>query len=204
MSSAPLDSTFRLVLLAILAPGMAAAIRYRLRAARAGDKLDRRQEGIFILIALRAAGIGMWIAVLTWMARPSLFAWASFDAGVPARIAGAALVAVGMLWTWWVMRTLGDNLTDTVVTRARATLVTAGPYRWVRNPLYTGLLVLGPALALAADRWIFGAACLTVFALLAVRTAKEEANLIARFGDEYRAYMARTGRFLPRLRRTVS
>jgi protein-S-isoprenylcysteine O-methyltransferase Ste14 len=39
------------------------------------------------------------------------------------------------------------------------------------------------------------------FAVLAIRTPTEEANLIAKFGDDYRAYMQRTGRFLPRLLR---
>ena len=38
------------------------------------------------------------------------------------------------------------------------------------------------------------------FILMAIRTPKEEANLIAKFGDEYREYMRRTGRFLPRLK----
>ncbi len=114
-------------------------------------------------------------------------------------MAGLPLTAAGFLWIHWVLRSLGANLTDTVVTRARATLVTAGPYRWVRNPLYNGLWLVGPAMTLATGRWLFAAGCVLIFTLLAVRTRKEEENLIARFGDSYRDYMARTGRFLPRL-----
>jgi protein-S-isoprenylcysteine O-methyltransferase Ste14 len=49
-----------------------------------------------------------------------------------------------------------------------------------------------------ANWFFFVAGCLT-FVLLMIRTGKEEENLIARFGDDYRNYMQRTGRFVPRL-----
>ena len=53
--------------------------------------------------------------------------------------------------------------------------------------------------ALIAANWFIGLAALLVLALLLVRLPREEAGLIERFGDEYRAYMKRTGRLLPRL-----
>jgi protein-S-isoprenylcysteine O-methyltransferase Ste14 len=86
-----------------------------------------------------------------------------------------------------------------VVTRKEHTLVTTGPYRWIRHPFYTSaaLAILGNSLA-AANWFIFSAGSL-VFVLMAIRVRKEEENLIARFGDDYRNYMQRTGRFLPRL-----
>ena len=102
---------------------------------------------------------------------------------------------------WWTLRSLGKNLTDTVVTRADATLVTDGPYHLVRHPFYVTVALLMLAMTLlSANGWI-GASGLAVMALLVVRTSKEEQMLIARFGDDYRSYMARTGRFLPRIGR---
>jgi protein-S-isoprenylcysteine O-methyltransferase Ste14 len=98
---------------------------------------------------------------------------------------------------YWTLSSLGRNLTDTVVTRAQATLVTHGPYRWVRHPFYvTAALLMLSATVLTAN-WLIGVSSLLVLGLLAIRTPKEEQMLIARFGEEYRQYMASTGRFFP-------
>jgi protein-S-isoprenylcysteine O-methyltransferase Ste14 len=94
---------------------------------------------------------------------------------------------------------LGPNLTDTVVTRPQAKFVDCGPYRYVRNPMYSGILVMGASLGLAVGTWLLPLAATVMFAILARRTRIEEMYLIAHFGEEYRAYMTRVGRFFPRL-----
>jgi protein-S-isoprenylcysteine O-methyltransferase Ste14 len=100
---------------------------------------------------------------------------------------------------YWTLSSLGKNLTDTVVTRAEATLVTHGPYRWVRHPFYsTAALLMASVTVMTANRLV-GLNSLVVLALLAVRTPKEEQMLIERFGQRYRDYMAKTGRFVPRM-----
>ena len=99
----------------------------------------------------------------------------------------------------WVLRSLGKNLTDTVVTRAEHTLVTTGPYRWVRHPFYSAAFLFLVAGSLVSANWGLAVAGGLACVLLVIRTRTEEAKLIERFGDEYLAYMQRTGRFLPRL-----
>jgi len=99
------------------------------------------------------------------------------------------------------MSSLGKNLTDTVVTRAGATLVTHGPYRWVRHPFYVTAAILIFSVTLLTANWLIGLSGLTVMVLLVVRTAKEEQMLTDRFGEEYRQYISKTGRFFPRLSR---
>jgi protein-S-isoprenylcysteine O-methyltransferase Ste14 len=94
---------------------------------------------------------------------------------------------------------LGANLTDTVVTRKGAYLVERGPYRYVRNPMYTGILMLGLSLGLALGTWLVPSAAAVMFLILARRTRIEERYLIERFGDAYRDYMQRVGSFFPRL-----
>ncbi len=192
------DTPFRLVLALLAVPMLSTAAYYRVRAARAGDKLDRRQEGIPILVSLRLSGLAFWIAMVSWLVHPPSIEWSRLDLPAGLRWIGAPLLAIAFLWMVWVMKTLGHNLTDTVVTRARATLVTAGPYRWVRNPLYSALIPVGLAVCLLAASWFFAPVMLLAFLPLVIRTRKEEANLIARFGDDYRSYMATTGRFLPK------
>jgi protein-S-isoprenylcysteine O-methyltransferase Ste14 len=85
------------------------------------------------------------------------------------------------------------------VLRTEHTPVTAGPYRWVRHPFYvaTALAVLTDSL-MAANGFL-ALTGVVVLALIVLRTAREERNLVARFGDDYRRYMATTGRFFPRL-----
>lgn len=99
-----------------------------------------------------------------------------------------------------VFRAIGTNTTPTVETREKHELVTTGPYRWVRLPLYTvGTMLFGP-LSLLAANWFMGLASLVVLVMLMVRSRKEEEKLIERFGDEYREYMKRTGGLLPKLK----
>ena len=116
-----------------------------------------------------------------------------------ARWVGVAGLAGSVVWLVWMFHTLGRNLTDTVVTRRDAFFVNHGPYRWVRNPMYTGILLLGISLGLALTSWLLPVATGVMFTLLALRTHTEERHLIERFGDQYRSYMQRVGRFLPRL-----
>jgi protein-S-isoprenylcysteine O-methyltransferase Ste14 len=99
--------------------------------------------------------------------------------------------------TRWTFVTLGTNITDTVVTRREAFLVTNGPYRWVRHPFYLAFGLGVTADTLATANWFLGITGLITFAVIVLRTKREEENLIARFGDEYRSYMTRSGRFLP-------
>jgi protein-S-isoprenylcysteine O-methyltransferase Ste14 len=93
---------------------------------------------------------------------------------------------------------LGSNLTDTVMTRRDAHFVDHGPYRFVRNPMYSGILIVGASLGLALGTWLVPLAGIAMFLILARRTRIEETYLVARFGDQYRSYMTRVGRFFPR------
>jgi protein-S-isoprenylcysteine O-methyltransferase Ste14 len=65
--------------------------------------------------------------------------------------------------------------------------------------MYSGILMLGASLGLALGTWLLPLAATVMFAILAKRTRIEERYLMGRFGDEYRAYMARVGRFFPRV-----
>jgi protein-S-isoprenylcysteine O-methyltransferase Ste14 len=85
------------------------------------------------------------------------------------------------------------------VTRKAHTLVTGGPYRWVRHPFYASVLLLVVSCATLAANWFILASGLAVFSMMVLRTRIEEGWPVERFGDEYRRYMKRTGAFFPRL-----
>ena len=194
------QDALRAVLFAIFLVLFPIGLRYRIKSQATGEALDRRQEGLFILATLRPAGAILWLGLMAWIIRPEWMAWSSVPLPFGARWAGVAVFALGSALVLWTFRSLGPNLTDTVVTRASHTLVEHGPYRWIRHPLYDAVALLTVATALVTANWFLFACGAMVLSLLIVRTRTEEANLVARFGDGYRGYMARTGRFLPRLR----
>ena len=192
------DQLFRLLLLAGFVIFMPMGVYHRLKS-RTGEKLDRRQEGLFILVTLRLAGVAGMAGLIAYLINPACMAWAAVSLPLWLRWTGVGLGLIAGLLLFWTFRSLGKNLTDTVVTRKEHTLVTTGPYRWVRHPFYTSVAFAVLANSLAAANWFLFVTGSLVFVLQAIRTRKEDENLIARFGDDYRNYMQRTGRFVPRL-----
>lgn len=192
------EATFRIAFIAGFAAVLAIGLYHRMRSWASREPLDRWQEGAVLLFSLRIAGLILWLSVFAYMIDPAWMTWAAMPLPSWARWSGVALLIVTLVLLSWTLRSLGTNLTDTVVTRRDHTLITHGPYRWVRHPFYGCMALVIVAIALLAADWFFLAAGVVVFALLGVRTRIEEKHLVARFGDAYRTYMRRTGRFIPR------
>lgn len=192
------DQIFRWVVLAMIAAQLPLMLRFRLKS-RTNEPLDRRQEGWFVLLTLRPAGLATFIGVVAYLVNPASMAWAAAPFPIWLRWAAVGLgIGAGML-ILWTMSTLGSNLTDTVVTREKHTLVTNGPYRYIRHPFYVTVAMWLASISLVAANWFILLGSATLVGLLIFRTAREEERLVARFGDSYRNYMNQTGRFLPRL-----
>jgi protein-S-isoprenylcysteine O-methyltransferase Ste14 len=173
---------------------------YRIQSQRSGERLDRTREGWPILIGLRLAGLVTLGVSMFWFGKPEALEWASFSVNAPARWIGVAGFAVSIAWLLWMFKTLGRNLTDTVVVRRDAYFVDYGPYRFVRNPMYTGVLMAGLSFGLACGMWPLPLGSTIVFGLFVLRTRNEERYLIDRFGDQYLDNMRRVGRFFPKFR----
>lgn len=150
-----------------------------------------------MLVALRLCGMLLGAATLAYLISPAWVEWAEIAVPLAVRLLAVGLGFLSVLLMSWTLRCLGGNLTDTVVTRSEATLVTQGPYRWVRHPFYlvAGLLMLSATLISA--NWLIGLASLGVMGLLAMRTPQEESMLASRFGQEYVDYKRRTPAFFP-------
>jgi protein-S-isoprenylcysteine O-methyltransferase Ste14 len=196
------ETTFRLVLGAGFLAVLGVTLYHRLKSWASKEELDRRQEGVFILVTLRPVGLLLWLSVIAYLVNPTWMVWASVPLPAWLRWMGVTVLASGLGLLTWTLRGLGTNLTDTVVTRRTHTLVTHGPYRWVRHPFYDAMALLILAIALIAANWFVLVTGAAVFILLAVRSRTEEAKLLARFGEHYEGYRQRTGRFLPKWRPT--
>lgn len=189
---------FRIALLVIVALAMSIAIPHRLRAAASGERISHREEGCVFAVILRLAGLLLWISTFAYIVAPASLAWAQWPLPAWLRWMGVAAGVLGCSLLYWTLSSLGKNLTDTVVTRKDATLVTHGPYRWVRHPFYVTAAILMASVTVLTANWLIGASSLPALTLLVIRTRREEQMLIERFGQPYRDYMAQTGRFFPR------
>lgn len=196
------DTIFRILILVLMVTAMGVSAYFRRRAARiGGDKMDRTQEGVSLMIVLRVAGLGVWLSVLAYVINPAWIAFASMPLPDAARWFGFALSVMALPLMVWMFRSLGNNITDTVQTRQNAQLVMRGPYRWIRHPLYSFGTLFFVGLMLMAANWLTVLFGVIALSLLLLRTPKEEEMLVEKFGEAYRNYMAYTGRFVPRVTR---
>jgi protein-S-isoprenylcysteine O-methyltransferase Ste14 len=193
------DETLRAVLFVVFLVVLPIGIYHRLKSQATRETLDRRQEGLFILATLRPIGAVFWIGLIAWMIDPDWMDWSSVSLPAWLRWTGVGIIAIACGLLVWTFRSLGRNLTDTVVTRQQHTLVVQGPYSWIRHPLYDSAALLTVAISLIAANWFLFVTGVVIFCLLMIRTRTEEENLVLRFGGSYRMYMERTGRFLPRI-----
>ena len=173
-------------------------------AIRAGGRVELK-EGKVNMAVRAVLGLGYIGALIVYAFFPSFLAWAAFSLPAGARWIGAGITAAALLLLAWVQWSLGKNFSTTLHLRQGHSLVTSGPYHWVRHPMYTALFLLGVGFLLLTANWAVGVPLIVALPILvAVRVGNEEALMIEQFGDEYRAYMRQTGRFMPRRGRTMA
>lgn len=194
------DYFFRSVMLVVFALIVPVAAYYRIRSNATREKLDRRQEGLFLLVGIRAVAGLHFLGLFAFFISPPLMEWSALPLPTWLRLVGVLMACIGGILWIATFHYLGKNLTDTVVTRKEHSLVTNGPYAYIRHPFYVAMVLVTMANGLTTANWFIFISGVTVFLLLYTRTAKEEARLIERFGDAYRNYMKTTGQFFPKFR----
>lgn len=157
-----------------------------------------------------SAGAGFVVAIVAGAGAPILqLAEVLSPVAVVSHPAIAALgtlaAVVGIAATLWAQESMGDSwrigVDDGEVTR----LVDSGVFGWVRNPIFTAMLIFGAGVALMAPNplALIGFVLLSVSIELQVRVV-EEPYLRRTHGQRYREYASRVGRFIPRIGRTFS
>lgn len=121
---------------------------------------------------------------------------------LPVAIARATQIAegVGIIVMVVAATALGRGLTATPLPNSHAELRTGGLYRFVRHPIYTGLLLFSVARTLISGNVWTALACVTLVVLINAKARWEERHLAKRFPG-YAAYAAHTSRFIPGLAR---
>ncbi len=193
------ETTFRILAAFVLFTGAGISTYFRRKADReSGEKLSRSADGMAMMLAIRIFGLALWLSPVVYLLNPQWMAWSKMGLPEAARWFGVALGLSNIGLIYWLFSSIQSGITPVSATRKNHQLVTHGIYRWVRHPLYTVGTLLYVSFALMADNWFIILLAALTFIVMAIRTPKEEANLIEKFGDEYRDYMKRTGRFLPR------
>jgi protein-S-isoprenylcysteine O-methyltransferase Ste14 len=166
------------------------ASRFRSRFNRGGRRAER--WSLLVVVACVAAGMLGGFELANWDG-------ASMGAGRwPLFVLGLVLMAAGLCLRQWAITVLGRFFTVDVRVQSDQTVVDRGPYRWVRHPSYSGLIIFFVGVGLALSNW----ASLIVLALvptvgLLARIHSEERALLAGLGEEYRRYAATRRRLFP-------
>ncbi len=196
------ENIFRILAAAIFFTGIGISGYFRRKADReSGEKISRKVDGNTMMTIIKLGGLLLWFSPIAYLLNPAWMAWSK--PGLPDWVrwlgVGIGLLCVGGIY--WLFSSLGSGITPTSATRTEHKLVKHGVYRYIRHPLYTFGSSMFVAFGMMADNWFIAVLGILAFVIMAIRTPKEEANLIAKFGEEYREYMKSTGRFLPKLTR---
>jgi protein-S-isoprenylcysteine O-methyltransferase Ste14 len=173
------------------------AIRYPFarRARRVAKVRSPYRLREFVLMSISAAGLGIvpGLYVFTDVLRV-----ADYPIQIWQPVLGAALFAGALYLFRRTHKDLGRNWSVTLEVREQHALVTEGIYKSVRHPMYSAFWLWAVAQAVLLPNWVAGFAGIVGFGtLFFLRVGKEEAMMLATFGDSYRSYMQRTWRVLP-------
>jgi len=141
-------------------------------------------------------GIGVWLLISRRIPWPALNARFVPLATWP-YVVGVALVVVGLAFATWARVYLGRNWSASVTLKRDHELVRSGPYRWVRNPIYTGILVALAGSALARGQWSGVLAVVIAFGSFWYKARLEERVMHAAFGESYDAYRREVKSLIP-------
>ena len=161
--------------------------------------VKQREEGIVSKLA-GLLGITGFISMLAYVINPNWLSWAGSSFPLWLRWTGVGLAILGFALLQWAQVTLANSWSDTPRMMKEQTLITSGPYRLIRHPIYTAfLLILGSTLFISSN-WLIGFcwAGMTILETIS-RIDFEESLMLEYFGEQYREYMKKTGRLFPKL-----
>jgi len=171
-----------------------------------GEKRSPRQrwketienEGKLLSGLLVLEGLVMLTAFILYLFFLSWIPWSMLPIPDWIRWIGFGVGILSLPFLVWVHQVLGKQFAPSVEFQADHQLVTTGPYSRVRHPMYTVHIVLFFTWIMVSANLLFLINYIVMLIIIILRMPKEEAKLLEIFGEEYRSYMKRTGRLLPR------
>jgi protein-S-isoprenylcysteine O-methyltransferase Ste14 len=163
-------------------------------------------EGRLCIVALALPAAFWYAGILLYALLPGWISFLSIPLPDWFRLIMVVAGLLSISFALWGYRALGRSWVHALEPskfqqREYGMLVTTGPYHYVRNPIYLGAFSLFVAQGLVAGNWLVLLPPLAIIPIFYGQVPKEELMLIDRFGDEYREYMKRTRRIIPKFRR---
>jgi len=190
------EFAFRAAAATLGAAGLAVRLYYQRRVRnvqRTSARHLRRDQAYYWLVF--SAFLLVFVYAFT-----SVLDVAHIDLYAAVRWIGLLLGVLGIALLISTHRALGPNWSGQLEIATGHTLIVAGPYKRVRHPMYTAIFCTALSYSLLSANWIVAIASIgSVMLMYWARVADEEQMLIDQFGDEYRSYMEKTGRLIPKL-----
>lgn len=172
---------------------------------RARNKRERR-EGKMVDTKVRGVEAAlMTVSFFTLYLLPLVYIFSSLldfaDYSLPAALGllGIPLVVLAAWIIWRAHADLGRNWSPSLEVAQEQKLVTQGIYHNLRHPIYTAMFLFTIAQALLLQNWLAGlGGLISYIPIYLTRVPREEQMMLDHFGEAYREYMRKTGRFLPR------
>lgn len=172
---------------------------YKIKANVFREPLFSREERAVFIAARAVMGVPLLLATFVHIIAPAKMAWAQFPLPSWLRILGTLSGQGALLFLIWVHRALGKNFSTSIRVKQNHALVTRGPYRIVRHPMYSAYFLIFLSAFLISGNWVIGASGLAIILLLmTARLRLEEDLLVVRFGAAYLRYRDDTPKFFPR------
>lgn len=191
------ELVFRINLGAIMFLLSSIRLYYTVTAVKSGSSFSVSRLGSLRAFLAVSLYVLILLSAFVYVLAPGWLAWAALPLTPALRWFGVGIGIGSVFLLFWVHRTLGRNFAAPGIIQARQTLITSGPYHWVRHPMYTTFFIISVTIALVAANWMIIMMCLLFGILLPSIIQIEEQTLLEKFGDDYREYMKHTGRFLP-------
>ncbi len=161
--------------------------------------LKKRNEGVTSKIASLLGLIG-FISMIAYVIQPNWLSSASLAFPTWLRVTGAAIAILGFALLQWAQVTLANSWSDTPRMMKEQVLITSGPYRLIRHPIYTAFILILSSTLLISSNWLIGLSWAGMTILeVASRIKFEESLMVEYFGDQYNKYIKTTGRLFPRI-----
>ncbi len=198
------ETTFRIIVLAIFILVISIRGYYARKVKQFGEKLSPSKESIeregelSVVLRIILFYFGIAVAIL-YAIYPHWMTWFKIPFPASLRWIGVGLGIASLPLLVWVQHVLGRHWSSNLEVREQHTLVTSGPYRLVRHPMYTVFFALMISFSLVSANWLIMLPSMVAIIVIFVRIGNEEIMMIKQFGNEYRIYMKQTGQLLPRL-----
>jgi len=190
------DSIFQVIWLIGLIVGSVIRAIYAKRPKKDEISVDRNTWLERLLLSL--SSLGLIFLPLIYLFSPWLD-FADYHLPIWAGWIGVVIFAFALWLLWKSHVDLGRNFTPTLQLKAEHSLVTDGVFRYIRHPIYAAHGLWGIAQALLLQNWIAGLSMLVFFLpFYRVRVPNEEKMMLEHFGEQYREYMNKTGRVIPK------